>query len=147
RGYLVHWQVDLEDGAMSRRVFSLDEGLPGRTISTSKAYVVEDLAAEDGAPDLEGVLAAAGLRAALVVPIRSGLEVLGALLFAGRPPIVYGDDDLQIAQLMASGLSSALETSRAYEKLGGERMTKLAGLGSSADGGVAPSARGDGLGA
>src|SRR5439155_2080049 len=105
----------------------------GRTVSTGKAYVVEDLAAEDGAPDLEGVLAAAGLRAALVVPIRSGLEVLGALLFAGRPPIVYGDDDLQIAQLMASGLSSALETSRAYDKLGGERMTMLAVLGSSAD--------------
>src|SRR5438445_1121477 len=34
---------------------------------------------------------------------------------------------------MASGLSSALETSRAYDKLGGERMTMLAVLGSSAD--------------
>jgi len=132
-GYLVHSQIDLEEGAMSRRVFSPDQGLPGRTISTGKAYIVEDLATEDGAPDLEGVLAAAGLRAALVVPIRSGLDVLGALLFAGRPPIVYGDDDLQIAQLMASGLSSAFETSRAYDKLGGERMTMLAVLASTAD--------------
>lgn len=132
-GYLVHSQVDLGEGAMSRRVFSADEGLPGRAISTGKAYLVEDLAAEDGVPDLEGALAAAGLRAALVVPLRSGLEVLGALLFAGRAPIVYGDDDLQIAQLLASGLSSALETSRAYDKLGGERMTMLAVLGSTAD--------------
>jgi two-component system, OmpR family, phosphate regulon sensor histidine kinase PhoR len=141
-GYLVHSQVDLEDGAMSRRVFSLDEGLPGRAISTAKAYVVEDLTAEDGAPDLEGVLAAAGLRAALVVPIRSGLEVLGALLFAGRPPIAYGEDDLQIAQLMASGLSSALETSRAYDKLGGERMTMLAVLASTADAVIATNSAG-----
>ena len=132
-GYLVHSQVDLEEGAMSRRVFSPDEGLPGRAISTGKAYLVADLAAEVGAPDLEGVLAAAGLRAALVVPIRSGFDVLGALLFAGRPPIVYGDDDLEIAQLMALGLSSALETSRAYDKLGAERMTMLAVLGSTAD--------------
>jgi two-component system phosphate regulon sensor histidine kinase PhoR len=132
-GYVVHSQVELEEGAISRRVFAPDEGLPGRTISIGKAYVVEDLAAEDGAPDLEGVLTAAGLRAALVVPIRSGLDVLGALLFAGRPPIVYGDDDLQIAQLMASGLSSALETSRAYDKLGGERMTMLAVLASTGD--------------
>ena len=132
-GYLVHSQVDLEEGRMSRRVFAPHEGLPGRAISTGKAYLLEDLAAEDGVPDLEGVLAAAGLRAALVVPIRSGFEVLGALLFAGRPPIVYGDDDLEIAQLMASGLSSALETSRAYDKLGGERMTMLAVLGSTAD--------------
>ena len=132
-GYVVHSQVDLGEGALSRRVFTAPEGLPGRAISTGKAYLVDDLGAEDGRPDLEGVLAAAGLRAALVVPIRSGLDVLGALLFAGRPPIVYGDDDLQIAQLMASGLSSALETSRAYDKLGGEHMTMLAVLASTAD--------------
>ena len=132
-GYLVHSQVDLEDGRPSRRLFSPDEGLPGRAISTGKAYVVEDLAAADGVPDLEGALAAAGLRAALVVPICSGFEVLGALLFAGRPPIVYGDDDIEIGQLMASGLSSALETSRAYDKLGSERMTMLAVLASTAD--------------
>src|SRR5258705_3104068 len=59
--------------------------------------------------------------------------VLSRSFFAGRPPIAYGDDDLEIAQLMASGLSSALETSRAYDKLGGERMTMLAVLGSTAD--------------
>ena len=72
-GYLVHSQIDLEEGAMSRRVFSPDQGLPGRAISTGKAYIVEDLATEDGAPDLEGVLAASGLRAALVVPGSSDL--------------------------------------------------------------------------
>jgi GAF domain-containing protein len=73
--------------------------------------------------DLEGLLADAGLRAVLVVPIRRGLEVLGALLFAGRPPIVYGDDDLQVAQLLAAGLSAALETSLAYQAAADERST------------------------
>jgi GAF domain-containing protein len=60
------------------------------------------------------VLISAGLRATLVVPIRRGLDILGALLFTGRPPITYGDDDVQVATLLAAGLSAALETSQAY---------------------------------
>jgi len=132
-GYRVHSLLSLEAGAPSQRVFLPDEGLPGRTISTGRSYLVDDLAAEDGVHDLEGVLAAAGLRAVLVVPIRRGLEVLGALLFAGRPPIVYGDDDLQIAQLLAAGLSAALETSSAYQAAADERSTLGAVLASTAD--------------
>src|SRR6266478_188425 len=77
--------------------------------------------------------AAAGLRAVLVVPIRRGLVVLGALLFAGRPPITYGDDDLHIAQLLAAGLSAALETSLAYQAAADERSTLGAVLASTAD--------------
>ena len=79
------------------------------------------------------MLVAAGVRAALVVPIRRGLDVLGALLFAARPPVAYGDDDLQIAQLLASGLSAALETSSAYQAAADERSTLGAVLASTAD--------------
>jgi two-component system phosphate regulon sensor histidine kinase PhoR len=132
-GYLVHSLTGLEERAVSQRVFSPDEGLPGRVISTGKAQLVRDLAAEDGVHDLEGVLAAAGMRAVMVVPIRRGLDVLGGLLFAARPPIAYGDDDLHIAQLLASGLSAALETSLAYQAAADERSTLGAVLASTAD--------------
>jgi len=132
-GYLVHSLGSLDDGAPAQRVFSLDEGLPGRAMSTGKPYLIDELMADDGVDDLEGGLAAAGLRAVLVVPIRRGLEVLGALLFAARPPIRYGDDDLQIAQLLASGLSAALETSLAYQAASDERSTLGAVLASTAD--------------
>ncbi len=132
-GYLVHSLSGLEDRAVSQRVFSPDEGLPGRVIGLGKTQLLADLAAEDGVDDLEGVLADAGMRAVLVVPIRRGLDVLGALLFAGRPPIAYGDDDLHIAQLMASGLSAALETSLAYQAAADERSTLGAVLASTAD--------------
>src|SRR5262245_26925735 len=98
-----------------------------------KAGAVDELMAEDGVDDLEGVLAASGLRAILVVPVRRGLEVLGALLFAARPPVRYGDDDLQIAQLLVSGLSAALETSLAYQAASDERSTLGAVLASTAD--------------
>jgi len=132
-GYLVHSLASLDEAAPAQRVFSLDEGLPGRSMSTGKPYLIDELMAEDGVDDLEGVLAGAGLRAVLVVPIRRGLEILGALLFAGRPPIRFGDEDLQIAQLLASGLSAALETSLAYQAASDERSTLGAVLASTAD--------------
>lgn len=131
-GYLVHSLASLDKATPGQRVFSTDEGLPGRAISTGKPYLIEGLVAEDGVDDLEGLLADAGLRAVLVVPIRRGLEVLGALLFAGRPPVVYGDD-LQVAQLLAAGLSAALETSLAYQAAADERSTLGAVLASTAD--------------
>jgi PAS domain S-box-containing protein len=46
---------------------------------------------------------------------------------------VYGDDDLQIAQLLAAGLSAALETSSAYQAAADERSTLGAVLASTAD--------------
>jgi two-component system phosphate regulon sensor histidine kinase PhoR len=96
--------------------------------------VVGDLAgAEDGVADLEGALARAGLASALVVPVRRGLDMLGALLFARRAPGAFTEDDVHIATLIASGLSAAFETSRAYQALADERSTLAAVLGSTAD--------------
>jgi len=132
--YLVHTLAGLDVGAVSLRGFSLYEGLPGRAMTTGQPQRIDDLAlVRDGVHDLEGVLISAGLRATLVVPIRRGLDVLGALLFAGRPPVTYGDDDAQVATLLAAGLSAALETSQAYQTLADERMTMLGVLGSTAD--------------
>src|SRR5439155_13307057 len=99
-----------------------------------QAQRIEDLGrVHDGVHDLGGVLIAAGLPASLAVPIRRGLDALGALLFAARPPITYGDDDVQVAALLAAGLSAALETSQAYQALADDRMTMLGVLGSTAD--------------
>ena len=133
-GYLVHSLAGLDDDTVSARPFSPYEGLPGRVITTGQAQRVDDLgAAREGVPDLEGALIAAGLRATLVVPIRRGPEVLGALLFAARTPLTYGEDDVHVATLLAAGLSAALETSQAYQTLADERMTMLGVLGSTSD--------------
>ena len=132
--YLVHTLAGLDTGAVSLRAFPLYEGLPGRAITTGHAQRIDDLSdVREGVHDLEGALIAADLRATLVVPIRRGLDVLGALLFAARRPITYGDEDVQVATLLAAGLSAALETSQAYQSLADERMTMLGVLGSTAD--------------
>ena len=133
RGYLVHSLSGLPGEAVAGRVFSKDEGLPGRTIRTGRAYLVAELETiPDAAPDLDGVLVRAGLRVALTVPVRRGPEVLGALLFARRAA-PYTFDDLEIGTLMAAGLSGGLETCRAYQALADERGTLAAVLTSTAD--------------
>ena len=134
-GYLVHSLAALPDrSTLAPRVFRADEGLPGRAMRTGRACVVPDLqAADDGVADLEGALARAGLVSALAVPVRRGLEMLGALLFARRAAPAFDEDDVHIATLIASGLSAALETSRAYQALADERSTLAAVLGSTAD--------------
>jgi PAS domain S-box-containing protein len=133
-GYLVHSLAALPDrSTLTPRVFGPHEGVPGAAMRTGQSRIVRQLAeAADGIADLEGTLARAGLTSALVVPVRRGLEMLGALLFARRAG-TFTDDDVHIATLIASGLSAALETSRAYQALADERSTLAAVLGSTAD--------------
>jgi len=134
-GYLVHSLAALPDrSTLAPRVFAPDEGVPGRAMRTGQACIVDDLRRDESATaDLEGALARAGLGSALVVPVRRGLEMLGALLFARRAGAAFSQDDVQVAALIANGLSAALETSRAYQALADERSTLAAVLGSTAD--------------
>jgi PAS domain S-box-containing protein len=133
RGYLVHTLAGLAEGPVGGRVYSKEEGLPGRSMRTGRAYLVGDLdGMPDGAADLDGVLARAGLRAALAVPLRRGIQTLGALLFVRRSA-PYTVDDLEVASLVAAGVSGALETCRAYQALADERGTLAAVLTSTAD--------------
>jgi len=133
RGYLVH-PLGAGVADVAARVFALTEGTPGLSMSTGHPSVTDDLAtARDRVPDLEGALTAAGFRSAVTVPVRRGLEMLGALLFASRSVGAYAADDVQIATLLAAGLSSALESSRAYQALADEQSTFRAVLGSTGD--------------
>jgi two-component system, OmpR family, phosphate regulon sensor histidine kinase PhoR len=133
-GYLVHSLSALEGTGPASRAFSIHEGLPGRVMREGRPWVVENLGnTNDSVFDLEGALDVAGLRAGLVVPIRRGLDVLGALFFAARPPQTYDEDDIQVAALLASGLSAALETSLAYQGASDERSTLAAMLASTDD--------------
>jgi two-component system phosphate regulon sensor histidine kinase PhoR len=133
QGYLVHSLSGLGGEPVGARVFTREEGLPGRTLRTGRAYLVAELERiTDAAPDLDGVLVRSGLQAALTVPLRRGMQILGALLFARRTA-PYTLDDLEVATLLAAGVSGALETCRAYQALADERGTLAAVLTSTAD--------------
>ena len=133
QGYLVHSLAALPGEAVAARLYRRDEGLPGRAMRTGRAHLAGDLdTMPDAAADLDGVLARAGLRAALAVPVRRGMDVVGALLFA-RSAGPYDVHDLEVGTLLAAGLSAGLETCRAYQALADERSTLAAVLTSTAD--------------
>jgi PAS domain S-box-containing protein len=131
-GYVVHSLAPLLTD-VGAEVWPPGQGLPGRIMRTGRVSVVEDLGALVETSALEDILAGNGLRAALAVPVRRGVEVAGALLFASRSPGVYASDDVQIASIIAAGLGSALESSRVYQALADERSTLGAVLGSTSD--------------
>jgi two-component system, OmpR family, phosphate regulon sensor histidine kinase PhoR len=134
KGYLVHSLVGGASGASPVRPFPLDEGLPGLAIRSGRVILSGDLGAElDHMTELERGWVELGLRAVLIAPVRRGGDVLGALCFAARGPATYTPDDIQVASLMAAGLSAALETSRAYQALADERSTLAAVVGSMQD--------------
>jgi PAS domain S-box-containing protein len=134
KGYLVHSLVGGAPEASPVRLFALDEGLPGLAIQSGRVILSGDLGAElDHMTELERGWLDLGLRAALIAPVRRGGDVLGALCFAARGPAPYTPDDIQVASLMAAGLSAALETSRAYQALADERSTLAAVVGSMQD--------------
>jgi PAS domain S-box-containing protein len=133
-GYLVHSLIGAETDPFPSRLFGVEEGLPGQVMQVGRVLVVEDLRTEPGtAPDLEGEWTRLGLRAALIVPVRRGRDIMGALVFAALKPIAYTPDDVQIGVLIAAGLASALESSRAYQALADERTTLAAVVGSMQD--------------
>jgi len=133
QGYLIHSLLGTAGGAVPKRLFGLDEGVPGQVMARNKLFCSDDLAMlNDACPDFEGILARLGLSALMVTPLRQGNQAIGALVFAnaGMP---YGESDEQIGRLLTAGLSAALETTRLYQMLSDERSTLAAVLSSTQD--------------
>ncbi len=134
QGYYLHTLSGSTEGLLPFRLYGLQEGVAGEVMRKNKAQVVDDLREwEGGCIDIEGVLTQFQLRSAVVVPVRQGSEVLGALYFAAATPQAFTPEDVQMARLLAAGLSGALENARLYQSLADERSTLAAVLESTRD--------------
>lgn len=134
RSYQVHTLLGDLGNLISPRSFALNEGIAGLTMRTGRTTLCDDISQHPhNCPDLEGNALRLNLRSMLVVPLRQGERVLGALYFAAQPPVVYDLDDLQIGTLLAAGLSTALESAHLYQSVADERSVLAAVLGSSKD--------------
>lgn len=120
QGYLAH--VLAGEAIVASRLFELGEGSVGRVLRSGRNLLVPHLADSPYLiPDLEGLLLGQGLQSGMVAVLRQGERKIGALLFASQRPAGYGERELQMAGLLAAGLSAALETSRLYQILADER--------------------------
>jgi class 3 adenylate cyclase len=108
------------------QVFNSSAGLPGSVIVDGKPLIVRDLLERPLKvrptrfvgllnPDLEGKLAAAGLRSMMALPLFASGRMLGCLLFAKCDPDFYNQDDLQLAYLFSVLLATALRNSQLFD--------------------------------
>jgi signal transduction histidine kinase len=64
---------------------------------------------------LDGSLRAAGMKSLLAVPLRSGQDTYGAMVFGAREPAYYDEEDLVIARLLATQVSIAFQNDAVFE--------------------------------
>lgn len=132
-GYYFHVLVGGMNGAIPLRLYQMNEGLAGLVLRTNQTCHVPNLGVETrGCADVEGSLQQLGMETVVVAPVRQGSEPLGALYFAAATNHFTGED-VQIARLLAAGLSGALENARLYQSLADERSTLASVLKSTQD--------------
>jgi len=98
--------------------FSADRGLVGRTLEqgrpTSAGSPRDD-------PELRRLTAVQGCRALLGVPIGSGPEAVGVLLFGHPRAGYFTDDRVDLLQAMGRQIVTAMQNARRFQDLGRER--------------------------
>lgn len=86
--------------------YALSEGMIGRALRHRHEIREHQLQPEVGIPD--------GMQSALIVPLRSGVELIGTLNFFAAAPRQYSLDDLRIAAALAAQLSVSLQNARLH---------------------------------
>ena len=107
--------------AMEGKRLALSDGASGRAIRDESPLLVdlelkEQPRTTTGTPEtIEVLLRSAGMRSLLVVPLRSGDKTTGALACASDVVQAYGEEDLVLAQLLATQVAVALQHSAMFE--------------------------------
>jgi PAS domain S-box-containing protein len=81
-------------------------GAVGRALQAGQALILNTLNKEDAAPE--------GMQSALIVPLRSGGLITGAVSFFAYVANRYGTDDLRIAYALTVQISAVLNNARLF---------------------------------
>jgi K+-sensing histidine kinase KdpD len=109
------------DLSLEGTVLPLSEGTPGVVIERQAPLRLElNMPATDGFTgrigEIEIRLREIGMNSYLVVPLRNGDSTMGALAFASPGSGAYHEQDVVLAQLLATEIAVALETTRRWEE-------------------------------
>jgi K+-sensing histidine kinase KdpD len=104
--------------------FALDEGMPGWVIK-NHVSILEDISSGPAfSPAIEGKLNDLGIQSMLIVPMRTGEEIVGALAFGSVKRGLYTDEDAALALHLAMYLAVALKNVTAAENAR-KRITQI----------------------
>ncbi|MEE9224958.1 MAG: GAF domain-containing protein [Bacteroidota bacterium] len=114
--YIVNSLSTLTDSLdISHKDFSIDEGMLGWVIKHQSPIIVDLESAPSFHQQLEGKWQQAGMRTLLIVPLRTGSDILGSLCFGSSKQGAYADQDLWIAHLLSLEVAIALKNSTLFE--------------------------------
>jgi signal transduction histidine kinase len=86
-------------------------GAVGRAIRTMRSYLIRDLRLDpQNRPPYEGIAA----RSELVLPLRSGRRVIGALDILSTEPAAFDDTDREAVETLGTQIAIAIENARLY---------------------------------
>src|ERR1051326_7640492 len=97
--------------------FSISEGMPGWVMTNQAPMIGKTESGPGFSEKIEGKLQGAGIRSLLIVPLKAGSEVLGALAFGSSKLADYTDEDSTIAQLLASNFATAFKHGSVFESV------------------------------
>jgi signal transduction histidine kinase len=104
--------------ADTRHTFPGMEGAISKAIQRGEPALVMNPSTD---PEMERVVALRACNAAYLIPLRSGLDVYGILLFAHPERAFFDADNREILDIIAAQAISAMENARLYNELEQEK--------------------------
>lgn len=100
---------------LNESYFSVEEGLPGWVIRNQSPAICNAKNCVGHSNSFEGKFEEFGIKSFLAVPIRSGQDLIGALLFGSVSEDIYTEDDILIAQLYGLQIAISLKNTNFVE--------------------------------
>ncbi len=102
--------ASFDESPLNEQEFPLSEGLPGLVIRNQSPLMRRVTPGSTANDVFEEELSRPGIRALLLVPLRTGDLTIGALGFGSGHLNVYPEQDVAIAQMLASQMAIALQS-------------------------------------
>jgi PAS domain S-box-containing protein len=94
--------------------FPVDEGYVGQSVRENRAIFIENSSLEPGPGQAE--MKRMRIQAQLLMPLRARGEVIGVLCVASRRPRVFQSDEVEILEVMADEVGSAMDNAHLYQE-------------------------------
>jgi K+-sensing histidine kinase KdpD len=114
--YVVTTLSSVADSAdLNHKHFSIDEGMLGWVIRNQASIIEGTESGPAFSHVIEGKLKEFGITTLLIVPMRTGGETIGSLLFGTARGKAYTEEDTAIAQLFSHHVATALKHASIFE--------------------------------
>jgi K+-sensing histidine kinase KdpD len=124
-----HYVIDTlspvaEATELNHKVFPVEEGMVGWVIKNQSPILGEIDSGPAFSHAIEGKIKGFGIHSLLIVPLKTGTDVIGSLAFGSTISNAYSDADLTLARTYATFLASAIKHVNLLEDVN-KRMTQI----------------------